>query len=198
MEDSDSDEVKDKIGLFPFRNQIDCDFEDKDDDGQPFEVVYYPRASTSELWVKASNVKVATRIQWCPRMRFKMAFETEDSSRISCFMGTISLVQVDDQIRWPNSPRRLLLVQIHRRFLDLIIGMIQRLLGIIRTLILNNRKKLNALDYDMIRKMFEKPKAYENDPTVNLDLLKIRKMFEKPKAYKNDLTLILFFLMYGK
>ncbi|KAM0002231.1 putative transcription factor ARF family [Helianthus debilis subsp. tardiflorus] len=76
--------------------------------GQPFEVVYYPRASTPEFCVKASIVKAAMRIQWCPGMRFKMAFETEDSSRISWFMGTISKVQVDDQIHWPNSPWRLL------------------------------------------------------------------------------------------
>nr|CAD1843667.1 unnamed protein product [Ananas comosus var. bracteatus] len=50
------------------------------------------------------------RVQWCPGMRFKMAFETEDSSRISWFMGTISSVQVADPIRWPNSPWRLLQV----------------------------------------------------------------------------------------
>ncbi|KAL7614623.1 hypothetical protein Lser_V15G08583 [Lactuca serriola] len=78
--------------------------------GRPFEVVYYPRASTPEFCVKASTVKAAMRIQWCPGMRFKMAFETEDSSRISWFMGTISSVDVDDQIRWPNSPWRLLQV----------------------------------------------------------------------------------------
>ncbi|KAD2804855.1 hypothetical protein R6Q59_029766 [Mikania micrantha] len=78
--------------------------------GQPFEIVYYPRASTPEFCVKASIVKAAMRIQWCPGMRFKMAFETEDSSRISWFMGTISSVQVDDQIRWPDSPWRLLQV----------------------------------------------------------------------------------------
>lgn len=78
--------------------------------GQPFEVVYYPRASTPEFCVKASTVKAAMRIQWCSGMRFKMAFETEDSSRISWFMGTISSVQVDDHIRWPNSPWRLLQV----------------------------------------------------------------------------------------
>ncbi|CAB4320591.1 unnamed protein product [Prunus armeniaca] len=34
------------------------------------------------------------RVQWCSGMRFKMAFETEDSSRISWFMGTIAFVQV--------------------------------------------------------------------------------------------------------
>jgi hypothetical protein len=39
-----------------------------------------------------------------------MAFETEDSSRISWFMGTVSAVQVADPIRWPNSPWRLLQV----------------------------------------------------------------------------------------
>ncbi|KAI3734741.1 hypothetical protein L6452_14217 [Arctium lappa] len=78
--------------------------------GHPFEVIYYPRASTPEFCVKASTVKAAMRIQWCPGMRFKMAFETEDSSRISWFMGTVSSVQVEDQISWPNSPWRLLQV----------------------------------------------------------------------------------------
>uniref|UniRef100_A0A2N9J468 Auxin response factor n=1 Tax=Fagus sylvatica TaxID=28930 RepID=A0A2N9J468_FAGSY len=78
--------------------------------GQPFEVVYYPRASTPEFCVKASLVKAAFQIRWCSGMRFKMAFETEDSSRISWFMGTISSVQVADPIRWPDSPWRLLLV----------------------------------------------------------------------------------------
>ncbi|KAL2239833.1 auxin response factor 18-like [Sesamum indicum] len=77
---------------------------------QPFEVVYYPRASTPEFCVKASSVSAAMRIQWCSGMRFKMAFETEDSSRISWFMGTIAAVQVADPIRWPNSPWRLLQV----------------------------------------------------------------------------------------
>ncbi|KAF9594812.1 hypothetical protein IFM89_034795 [Coptis chinensis] len=78
--------------------------------GQPFEVVYYPRASTPEFCVKASSVVDATRIQWTSGMRFKMAFETEDSSRISWFMGTVSSVQVADPIRWPGSPWRLLQV----------------------------------------------------------------------------------------
>ncbi|XVF46331.1 hypothetical protein PTKIN_Ptkin03bG0018600 [Pterospermum kingtungense] len=78
--------------------------------GQPFEIVYYPRASTPEFCVKASAVRAAMRIPWCSGMRFKMAFETEDSSRISWFMGTVSSVQVADPIRWPNSPWRLLQV----------------------------------------------------------------------------------------
>ncbi|EYU39842.1 hypothetical protein MIMGU_mgv1a020932mg [Erythranthe guttata] len=78
--------------------------------GRPFEVVYYPRASTPEFVVRASVVRDAMRVRWCGGMRFKMAFETEDSSRISWFMGTISSVRVDDPIRWPNSPWRLLQV----------------------------------------------------------------------------------------
>ncbi|XP_038982395.1 auxin response factor 18-like isoform X2 [Phoenix dactylifera] len=78
--------------------------------GQPLEVIYYPRAGTPEFCVKAAAVKAAMRIRWCPGMRFKMAFETEDSSRISWFMGTISSVQVADPIGWPNSPWRLLQV----------------------------------------------------------------------------------------
>ncbi|XVF83209.1 hypothetical protein PTKIN_Ptkin16aG0115700 [Pterospermum kingtungense] len=78
--------------------------------GQPFEVVYYPRASTPEFCVKASSVRAAMQIQWHPGMRFKMAFETEDSSRISWFMGTISTAQVVDPFRWPHSPWRLLQV----------------------------------------------------------------------------------------
>ncbi|KAJ0806144.1 putative transcription factor ARF family [Helianthus annuus] len=78
--------------------------------GQPFEVEFYPRASTPEFCVKASLVKNAMQIRWSPGMRFKMPFETEDSSRISWFMGTISSVQVADPIRWPDSPWRLLQV----------------------------------------------------------------------------------------
>ncbi|KAL9257497.1 Auxin response factor 18-like protein [Drosera capensis] len=78
--------------------------------GQPFEVVYYPRASTPEFCVKASAVRAAMQIQWCSGLRFKMAFETEDSSRISWFMGTVSSVQVADPFHWPNSPWRLLQV----------------------------------------------------------------------------------------
>lgn len=78
--------------------------------GKPFEVVYYPRASTPEFFVNAGAVRAAMHVQWCAGMRFKMAFETEDSSRISWFMGTVSSVQVVDPIHWPNSPWRLLQV----------------------------------------------------------------------------------------
>ncbi|KAK3158506.1 hypothetical protein QOZ80_2AG0138070 [Eleusine coracana subsp. coracana] len=78
--------------------------------GREFEVTYYPRASTPEFCVRAAAVRAAARVQWGPGMRFKMAFETEDSSRISWFMGTIAGVQVADPVRWPQSPWRLLQV----------------------------------------------------------------------------------------
>ncbi|KAI4302328.1 hypothetical protein MLD38_038086 [Melastoma candidum] len=78
--------------------------------GHLFDVIFYPRAGTPEFFVRASSVNAAMQIQWCQGMRFKMPFETEDASRISWFMGTISNVQVADPIRWPNSPWRLLQV----------------------------------------------------------------------------------------
>ncbi|KAL6578073.1 hypothetical protein OROMI_010401 [Orobanche minor] len=78
--------------------------------GRAFEVIYYPRASSPEFVVRASVVRASLRVQWCGGIRFKMAFETEDSSRISWFIGTISSVGVDDPVRWPNSPWRILQV----------------------------------------------------------------------------------------
>jgi hypothetical protein len=86
--------------------------------GQPFEVVYYPRASTPEFCVRAAAVRAAVRVQWSPGMRFKMAFETEDSSRISWFMGTVAGVHVADPVRWPQSPWRLLQVNTTSRLLS--------------------------------------------------------------------------------
>ncbi|CAL5030979.1 unnamed protein product [Urochloa decumbens] len=78
--------------------------------GQPFEVVHYPRASTPEFCVRADTVRASMQVPWCPGMRFKMAFETEDSSRISWFMGTVAAVKPADSNRWPQSPWRLLQV----------------------------------------------------------------------------------------
>ncbi|KAK9724009.1 hypothetical protein RND81_05G041200 [Saponaria officinalis] len=78
--------------------------------GETFEIVYYPRAGTPEFVVKAGQVKAALQIRWSSGMRFKMPFETEDSSRISWFMGTISSVQVADPVHWSESPWRLLQV----------------------------------------------------------------------------------------
>ena len=82
--------------------------------GQPFEVVHYPRASAPEFVVRAAAVKESMQAPWCPGLRFKMAFETEDLSRISWFMGTIAGVEPADPARWPQSPWRLLQVRVNK------------------------------------------------------------------------------------
>ncbi|XP_071715692.1 3-hydroxyisobutyryl-CoA hydrolase 1-like [Rutidosis leptorrhynchoides] len=41
-----------------------------------------------------------------------------------------------------------------------------------RKVILNRPKKLNTLNYEMLRNMYEKLKVYENDPTIKLVILK--------------------------
>ncbi|PWA53857.1 clpP/crotonase-like domain, Enoyl-CoA hydratase/isomerase, HIBYL-CoA-H type [Artemisia annua] len=41
-----------------------------------------------------------------------------------------------------------------------------------RKVILNRPKKLNSINYEMLRQMYEKLKVYENDPTVKLVILK--------------------------
>ncbi|KAI3775312.1 hypothetical protein L1987_49883 [Smallanthus sonchifolius] len=47
----------------------------------------------------------------------------------------------------------------------------EEVLGV-RKMILNRPKKLNTLNYEMLRKLYEKSRAYENDPTVKLVILK--------------------------
>ncbi|XP_076892628.1 3-hydroxyisobutyryl-CoA hydrolase 1-like isoform X2 [Bidens hawaiensis] len=42
----------------------------------------------------------------------------------------------------------------------------------VRKMILNRPKKLNTLNYEMLRRLYEKSRAYENDPTVKLVILK--------------------------
>ncbi|KAK6126178.1 hypothetical protein DH2020_040059 [Rehmannia glutinosa] len=79
--------------------------------GTPFEVVYYPRAGTPEFCVNTSLVTAAMRVRCLPGMRFKMAFETEDWTRTSWFMGNVVSVEDFDPVRWPGSPWRLLQVK---------------------------------------------------------------------------------------
>ncbi|CAI8585268.1 unnamed protein product [Vicia faba] len=76
---------------------------------QPFDVVYYPHVGTPEFFVKTSLVRTALETRWDCGMRFKMAFETEDSSKINWFIGTIASVQAADPA-WPDSLWRLLQV----------------------------------------------------------------------------------------
>ncbi|KAL5059988.1 hypothetical protein RYX36_031592 [Vicia faba] len=76
---------------------------------QPFDVVYYPRVGTPEFFVKTSLIRTALQIRWYSGMRFKMAIETEDSSKINWLMGTIASLQTADPA-WPDSLWRLLQV----------------------------------------------------------------------------------------
>ncbi|XP_004510646.1 auxin response factor 18 [Cicer arietinum] len=76
---------------------------------QPFEVVYYPRSNTPEFFVKTSAVRASLHIRWFPGMRIQMAIETEDSSRISWFNGTVTFFEPIDP-KWPHSPWRALQV----------------------------------------------------------------------------------------
>ncbi|KAI5425922.1 hypothetical protein KIW84_031666 [Lathyrus oleraceus] len=69
---------------------------------KPFDVVYYPRVGTPEFFVKPSLIRKALQVRWCCGMRFKMAIETEDSSRTHWLMGTIASVQAADPA-WPDS-----------------------------------------------------------------------------------------------
>ncbi|KAH7287444.1 hypothetical protein KP509_32G056500 [Ceratopteris richardii] len=76
--------------------------------GNPFEILYYPRASASEFCVNLSTVKKALQVTWVSGMRFKMALETEDASRTNWYMGTVLKLGELDPIRWPKSPWKIL------------------------------------------------------------------------------------------
>ncbi|KAJ7006734.1 hypothetical protein NC653_005940 [Populus alba x Populus x berolinensis] len=77
--------------------------------GLPFEVVYYPRAGWySDFVVRAEVVEAALRVFWTAGMRVKMAVETEDSSRMTWFQGTVSGTGLPDCGAWRGSPWRLL------------------------------------------------------------------------------------------
>jgi hypothetical protein len=88
--------------------------------GRPFEALYFPRrsptpsrssSSSDAFCVDARAVHASLRHPWSPGMRFKMAVETEDASRVSWFMGTVAKVQDADPILWPNSPWKMLQVR---------------------------------------------------------------------------------------
>ncbi|TKY74328.1 Auxin response factor 17 [Spatholobus suberectus] len=74
----------------------------------PFEVVYYPKAGWSEFVVKTEAVDEAMSVAWSPGMRVKMAVETDDSSRMTWFQGTVSSVSFHDNDQWRGSPWRML------------------------------------------------------------------------------------------
>ncbi|KAE8729349.1 Auxin response factor 17 [Hibiscus syriacus] len=78
--------------------------------GLPFEVVYYPRPGWTDFVVRAELVEAGLSICWSGGTRVKMAVETEDSSRMLCFQGTVISAAPSDSGPWIGSPWRMLLV----------------------------------------------------------------------------------------
>ncbi|KAJ0098883.1 hypothetical protein Patl1_21003 [Pistacia atlantica] len=68
-----------------------------------FTVFYNPRASPSEFVIPLSKyVKAVFHTRVSVGMRFRMLFETEESS-VRRYMGTITGINDLDPVRWPNS-----------------------------------------------------------------------------------------------
>ncbi|XP_050372698.1 auxin response factor 8 isoform X2 [Argentina anserina] len=68
-----------------------------------FTVFYNPRASPSEFVIPLSKyIKAVFHTRVSVGMRFRMLFETEESS-VRRYMGTITGISDLDPIRWPNS-----------------------------------------------------------------------------------------------
>ncbi|XP_052182158.1 auxin response factor 6-like [Diospyros lotus] len=68
-----------------------------------FTIFYNPRASPSEFVIPlAKYIKAAYHTRVSVGMRFRMLFETEESS-VRRYMGTITGINDLDPVRWPNS-----------------------------------------------------------------------------------------------
>ncbi|KAK7276162.1 hypothetical protein RIF29_17297 [Crotalaria pallida] len=68
-----------------------------------FTVFYNPRASPSEFVIPLSKyIKAVYHTRVSVGMRFRMLFETEESS-VRRYMGTITGISDLDAVRWPNS-----------------------------------------------------------------------------------------------
>ncbi|KAL1819749.1 hypothetical protein ACET3Z_014618 [Daucus carota] len=78
--------------------------------GLGFEIVYYPGAGSADFVVKAEKVERSFSVFWTVGMRVKMAVETEDSSRMTWFQGTVSSAVLPDSGPWRGSPWRMLQV----------------------------------------------------------------------------------------
>ncbi|KAL0351413.1 UNVERIFIED_CONTAM: Auxin response factor 17 [Sesamum calycinum] len=82
------------------------------DQGIAFEVVHYPRFGSPDFVVSAEKVEDALRICWSAGMRVKMAVETEDSSRMTWFQGTVAATVLPGSGPWCGSPWRMLQARI--------------------------------------------------------------------------------------
>ncbi|CAL5189959.1 unnamed protein product [Lathyrus oleraceus] len=68
-----------------------------------FTVFFNPRASPSEFVIQLSKyIKAVYHTRVSVGMRFRMLFETEESS-VRRYMGTITSISDMDPVRWPNS-----------------------------------------------------------------------------------------------
>ncbi|XVE88442.1 hypothetical protein DITRI_Ditri19aG0070200 [Diplodiscus trichospermus] len=68
-----------------------------------FTIFYNPRASPTEFVIPlAKYVKAVYHTRVSVGMRFRMLFETEESS-VRRYMGTITGISDSDPVRWPNS-----------------------------------------------------------------------------------------------
>ncbi|KAL1224973.1 Auxin response factor 8 [Cardamine amara subsp. amara] len=68
-----------------------------------FTVFFHPRASPSEFVIQLSKyIKAVFHTRISVGMRFRMLFETEESS-VRRYMGTITGIGDLDSVRWPNS-----------------------------------------------------------------------------------------------
>lgn len=72
--------------------------------GVPFEVVYYPRIGFADFVVSAEVVERAVKFAWVGGLRVKFGMETEDSSRMTWFQGTVCSASYE------NGPWRMLQV----------------------------------------------------------------------------------------
>ncbi|KAH9623935.1 hypothetical protein KSS87_009599 [Heliosperma pusillum] len=79
--------------------------------GVVFEVVYYPRPGVAEFVVAAERVERALGVYWTEGVRVKMSTETEDSSRLQWFQGTVVAVSVKDSGVFRGSTWRMLEVK---------------------------------------------------------------------------------------
>ncbi|KAK6938471.1 B3 DNA binding domain [Dillenia turbinata] len=78
--------------------------------GMAFEIVYYPKAGSADFVIKAETVEESMKVMWSAGTRIKMAVETEDSSRLTWFSGTVSTACVPENGPWRGSPWRMLQV----------------------------------------------------------------------------------------
>ncbi|KAI4379961.1 hypothetical protein MLD38_006197 [Melastoma candidum] len=70
-----------------------------------FTIFYNPRASPAEFVIPLAKYNKAMYAQVSPGLRFRMMFETEEST-IRRYMGTITGVSDLDPVRWKGSPWR--------------------------------------------------------------------------------------------